>query len=102
MKLKIKTRIKSIERNEQGELIIDQEIVSVRRNVLDEIKDRVMKTTVYPLQHPDETKRIQDQAVLEEQKEILTILRNNYADDDIGQGIALTPQQAKKYYNYGK
>ena len=56
MKLKIKTRIKSIERNEQGELIIDQEIVSVRRNVLDEIKDRVMKTTVYPLQHPDETK----------------------------------------------
>ena len=58
MKLKIKTRINSIERNEQGELIIAQEIVSVRRNVLDEIKDRVMKTTVYPCPeyNPDETK----------------------------------------------
>ena len=51
-------------------------------------------------QHPDETKRIQDQAVLEEQKENLTILRNNYADDDIGQGIALTPQQAKKVQTF--
>ena len=51
-------------------------------------------------QHPDETKRIQDQAALEEQKENLTLLLGNYADDDIGQGIALTPQQGKKVQKF--
>ena len=51
-------------------------------------------------QHPDETKRIQDQAVLEEQKENLTLLLGNYADDDIGQGVALTPQQGKKVQKF--
>ena len=51
-------------------------------------------------QHPDETKRIQDQEVLEEQKENLTLLLGNYADDDIGQGIALTPQQGKKVQKF--
>ena len=51
-------------------------------------------------QHPDETKRIQDQAVLEEQKENLTLLLGNYADDNIGQGVALTPQQGKKVQKF--
>jgi len=51
-------------------------------------------------QHPAETKRIQDQAALEEQKENLTILLGNYADDDLGQGVALTPAQGKKVSDF--
>jgi hypothetical protein len=51
-------------------------------------------------QHPDETKRIQDQEKLEAQKENLTLLLGNYADDNIGQGVALTPQQGKKVQKF--
>ena len=51
-------------------------------------------------QHPDETKRIQEQAILDEQKENLNVLINRYADSDIGQGVPLTPEYAKRVQNF--
>jgi len=51
-------------------------------------------------QHPDETKRIQEQAILDEQKENLNVLINRYADSDIGQGVPLTPEYAKRVHNF--
>ena len=51
-------------------------------------------------QHPDETKRIEDQAQREEQKENLTVLINTYGDDDVGQGVPLTPKYAKRVQNF--
>ncbi len=51
-------------------------------------------------QHPDETKRIEEQTQLQQQKEDLNFLLNNYADDDLGQGIALTPAQGKKVQDF--
>ena len=51
-------------------------------------------------QHPDETKRIEEQTQLQQQKEDLNFLLNNYADNDLGQGIALTPAQGKKVQDF--
>ena len=51
-------------------------------------------------QHPDETKRIEEQTQLQQQKEDLNFLLDNYADNDLGQGIALTPTQGKKVQDF--
>ena len=50
--------------------------------------------------HPKEQERKEDEAKLKEQKENLNRLIDNYADDDLGQGIALTPQQGKKVQDF--
>jgi len=50
--------------------------------------------------HPKEQKRKEDEAKLKEQKENLNRLLDNYADDDLGQGIALTPEQGKKVQDF--
>jgi len=64
-------------------------------------EEEAFNTVIYrKKQHPDETQRLQDQAALTEQKENLNLLLNNYADDDLGQGIALTPQQGKKVQKF--
>jgi len=50
--------------------------------------------------HPKEQKRKEEEAKLKEQKENLNFLLTSYADDDLGQGLALTPQQGKKVQDF--